>query len=47
LNPFVFYTDVSERRGREKEEERWGRKWVGDDEEDGLRVRENEKIKKK
>jgi hypothetical protein len=35
-----------ERRGRE-EEERWGRKWVGDDEEDGLRVRENKKIKKK
>jgi hypothetical protein len=28
-----------ERRGRE-EEERWGRNWVGDDEEDGLRVRE-------
>jgi hypothetical protein len=23
-----------------------GKKWVGDDEEDGLRVRENEKIKK-
>jgi hypothetical protein len=22
LNPFVFYTDVSERRGREKEEKR-------------------------
>jgi hypothetical protein len=30
------------RKGRE-EEERWGRKWVGDDEEDGLRVRENER----
>jgi hypothetical protein len=32
------------RKGRE-EEERWGRKWVGEGKEDGLRVRENEKIK--
>jgi hypothetical protein len=43
----TIYTDVWEKRKRKgrEEEERWGRKWVGDDErkwvggeEDGLRV---------